>query len=179
MFVTCNEERNALANFPLHKVRGKLEHWSSSGIPDEERPISVFLFGVDTVSRAHAYRSLPKSIAAMKRMDFVDFPGYHSVSKFTFPNFMGFLLGMTQARVRDTCAKNWSTPFDSCPFIWKNFSASNYVTGFFEDGIGSLNWGGQSGFMKPPTDYYLHPLFLAVSDQNHHNLTVIFAKLWQ
>ena len=117
MFVKCDGSMNAVASVPPNKVEAKLKYWES--IPARERPISVFIFGFDSVSRSHAYRSLPKSMAMMKRLDFVDFPAYHSVAPSTLTNFMALLMGMTRPEVRETCSTDWSTPFDDCPLIWK------------------------------------------------------------
>ena len=170
MFITCDGSMNAMANVPINKAAAKLKYWES--IPAEDRPISVFIFGFDSTSRSHAYRCIPKSLEIMKRLGFIDFTGFHSIAPNTLSNFMALLMGMTRPEVRETCSKDWTAPFDDCPLIWKQFHDSNYVTGFFEDGDQSFNWGGQSGFVKRPTDYYLHPLFLALRKYRTEELGV-------
>ncbi|CAG7785601.1 unnamed protein product [Allacma fusca] len=162
LLVKCNNHTNFHTNIPIKPaVQEKIKYWE--GISDEEKPFSVFILGIDTVSRSHAYRSLTKSIKLMEELDFIDFQAYHSVGPSTLSNLMAMLIGLPRAKVRGTCAKDWVTPFDSCPFIWKNFSETNYVTGYVEDGSQSFNWGGQSGFVNQPTDYYLHHLFLSLA----------------
>ncbi|CAG7727539.1 unnamed protein product [Allacma fusca] len=163
LLVKCNNFTNFHANIPIKPaVQEKINYWE--GISDEEKPFNVFILGIDTVSRSHAYRSLTKSIKLMEELGFIDFQGYHSVGPSTLTNFMAMLMGLQRTKVRGTCAKDWVTPFDNCPLIWKNFSENNYVTGYVEDGPQSFNWGGQSGFVNQPTDYYLHHLFLSLAD---------------
>ncbi|CAG7823765.1 unnamed protein product [Allacma fusca] len=162
LLVKCGNHTNFHANVPIKpKVQEKINYWK--GIPEEERPFNVFVLGIDTVSRSHAYRSLPKSIKLMTELGFIDFEAYHSVAPSTIPNLMAMLMGLSRAQVRGTCSKSWVTPFDDCPLIWKKFSENNYVTSYVEDGAQSFNWGGQSGFVNQPTDYYLHHLFLSLA----------------
>jgi len=142
------------------EVKLKSEFWKQP--PSKATPISVMLLGFDSVSRSHAHRSLPRTMGLMKKMGFHDFQGYHSLAPSTLTNFMGFLIGLRRDIIRETCAPDWTTPFDACPFIWKNYSHNNYVTMYIEDGEQTFNWGGQSGFRQQPTDYYVHPLFSAI-----------------
>ena len=159
--VRCNDSFNFEANLPIHpQVREKIKFWKEKlSLDPEAKPMNVILIGIDTVSRSHAYRSLPKTLEYLKETGYHDFQGYHSIAPSTLTNFMGFLIGLKRTDVRATCTSSWSSPFDSCPFIWKNYSAQNYVTMYAEDGEQSFNWGGQSGFNEKPTDYYIHSLF--------------------
>ena len=56
-------------------------------------------------------------------------------------------------------------PFDDYSFIWKNFSSLKYHTLYAEDApaISIFNFE-KEGFYKPPTDYYLRPLNLAMEE---------------
>ena len=172
IFIKCNDGGvNAEAFIPVRDgVRDKLNFWKET--PEDERPYSVFMFGFDSASRSHTYRSIPKSLDVMKKMGFVDLKGYHSIAPSTLTNMMGFLMGLTRPEVRGNCARDWETPFDDCPFVWKDFSDMNYVTLYLEDGNQTFNWGGQSGFMEAPTDYYLHHMFLALADLRQEQVKV-------
>lgn len=57
--------------------------------------------------------------------------------------------------------KSWVDYWDSVPFIWKEFGDINYLTSYMEDipSAGTFNYGGQKGFLKPPTDFYPRPFF--------------------
>lgn len=153
------------------EVTDKLNHWKR--VPRKEHPYSVFLFGFDSLSRAHAYRSFKKSIPFMKELGFLDFNSYHSTSDSTLTNFIAFLMGIPRPIIRETCSKNWNTPFDTCPLVWNDFSEANYITSFVEDGDQSFNWGGDAGFRRrQPTDYYIHPMFLALRKLRRQRLNV-------
>ena len=168
----CNDSFNFEANFPIHpNVQEKMDYWKTY---QNSNPINVVFIGIDTVSRSHAYRSIPETLKYMKEMGFHDFQGYHSIGPSTLPNFMAILFGLKRTEVRETCTSSWTSPFDSCPFIWKNFSLNNYITMYIEDGKEtSFNWGGQSGFKNKPTDYYIHPLFSAIEDLRIQNFKVL------
>jgi len=168
--IKCGTFLNFDARLPIvssTQVKKKLEFWADefrSPLPKPSSPINVILLGVDNVSRSHALRSLPKTISLFQEMGFHDFQGYHSIFPSTLTNSMGFLMGLQRTTVRATCSPNWESPFDSCPLIWKNYSAQNYVTMYIEDGFQTFNWAGQSGFEERPTDYYPHRLFTAIRE---------------
>jgi hypothetical protein len=157
----CNNvSLNFDVNFPIHpEVKEKMNYWKNTST---QKPLNVIFLGIDTVSRSHAFRGLPKTMEVFKQMEFIDFQAYHSVAPSTLTNFMAFLMGLTRKEVRLSCTSSWSSPFDSCPFIWKNYSDMNYVTMYAEDGEQTFNWGGQSGFKNKPTDYYIHSLFNSI-----------------
>jgi hypothetical protein len=156
----CNSTIKLEANLPFSSsVQRKIEYWKNK---PESIPISVLFFGIDTVSQSHAFRGMPRVISLMKNMGFHDFQAFHSLAPSTFNLFMAVLMGMEKDKVRRTCAPDWSSPFDSCPFIWKTFSDLNYVTMFAEDEPQTFDWGGQAGFRTRPTDYYINELFDAI-----------------
>jgi len=166
--IKCGMSLNFEARLPKisAQVKKKLTFWTeefSSPLPKSSTPINVILFGIDTVSRSHALRSLPKTISLFQEMGFHDFQGYHSIFPETIDNFMGFLMGLQKPIVRATCSPSWESPFDACPLIWKNYSAHNYVTMYIEDGLQTFNWAGQ-GFKDRPTDYYPRHLFTAITE---------------
>ncbi|CAG7831777.1 unnamed protein product [Allacma fusca] len=155
-FTRCGNHINIEANFPMKpQVERKIQYWKDK----TDLPFNVLFFGFDTTSRAKFHRSLPQAMHLMRQMGFLDFKGYHSVAPYTLENFMGFLLGLDNPGVRSTCAPKWSSSWDACPHIWNYYSKSNFVTMYVEDGSQTFNWGGQGGFRKQPTDYYIHYLF--------------------
>ena len=164
----CDHHINMEVNLALKKsVEEKMKIWdderTKQGGNHHQRPINIIIQGIESVSRSHLYRSLPKTVAFLKKVGYIDFKGYHSLAPSTLPNFMAFLMGQTKLGVRESCAPDWESPFDNCSLVWKDFSAKNYITNYMEDGLQTFNWGNQGGFRESPTDYYLHPLFLALS----------------
>jgi len=78
------------------------------------------------------------------------------------PNFVAFLTGLSLDQLKNQC---WASPhsnFDNCPFIWKEYSKLGYVTAYAEDDprISTFNFQ-KTGFVSPPTDYYIRPFLMA------------------
>ncbi|CAG7724308.1 unnamed protein product [Allacma fusca] len=124
------------------------------------KPPSVLIVGIDSVSRLHMMRSLPGTRKMLKAHDFVEMKGYTKIGENTFPNMMGGMGGM---KFEDyPCWKTRHAKLDNCPFIWKNFSRNNYITGLIEDSaaLGTFNFM-KTGFVEQPTDYYLRPITTA------------------
>ncbi|CAG7718803.1 unnamed protein product, partial [Allacma fusca] len=158
--VVCNSSINFEAKILVKpNVQKKLDFWK-----DQEKPPNILILGIDSVSRLHAHRSLPKTLSLLKAMNFLEFKGYHSTGASTLKNFLPVLMGKNLREIRSTCSANWTSKFDDCPLIWKFFDDRNFITNFLEDGEGSFNWGGQGGFTAPPTDYYIQPMFKALRD---------------
>jgi hypothetical protein len=68
---------------------------------------------------------------------------------------------MSLDELKDRCIEQYPTSemavhIDHCPWIWKNFSSSGYVTSLAEDnvetGVFNLHW--PRAFLTPPTDHY-------------------------
>ncbi len=161
----CNSSFNFGANLPTHApAKKKIQFWRKKiAKKRSSRPFNVIFLGIDTVSRSNAYRCIPKTLALLREMGFHDFQAFHSIAPSTLSNLMASLMGLKRTQAREVCTPNWESPFDPCPFIWKNYSSQNYVTMYIEDGgESSFNWGGQSGFHQKPTDYYINILFKAI-----------------
>ena len=169
--MNCGNSTNGdISLAPASIVLEKQTFWK--GKNEEEIPPNVLILGIDTVSRSHAYRSLPKTIGLLKQLDFQDFKSFHSVAANTLSNLIALLGGFGKEKFRKSCVKDWRSSFDSCELIWKDFAARNYVTSYIEDGYQSFNWGGQSGFINQPTDYYWHHFFMALSDVRRQQFQV-------
>jgi hypothetical protein len=124
--------------------------------------LSVLFFGLDSASRSHALRKLPKSYKYMKEtLGAFDFRGYMKVGLNSFPNVIPMLTGVEHYKYRvENILKAY---LDNMPFIWKEQTKGNYVTFFSEDrpDISTMNFL-QSGFNKAPVDYYFRPFGLAM-----------------
>ena len=171
--VKCDKYMNFDMKFLRRKsVRRKTNHWDKIGRKDNK--INVVILGIDSTSRAHAYRSLPQTMRLIKKNGFVDFKGFHSVGPSTVYNMIALLTGKTPEQLVPTCQARPESPYDNCSFIWKEFSDDYYLTQFIEDGAQSFNWGNHGGFSKKPVDFYAHPLFLAIDKLRSSNKLVIF-----
>lgn len=77
---------------------------------------------------------------------------------------MPLLAGYTRSTTYDKCKpKKYAGGFDDCNFIWTKYKKHGYYTGYAEDTptISTFNYQ-LKGFKKPPTDYYFHPIALAI-----------------
>ncbi|XP_076047942.1 uncharacterized protein LOC143029227 isoform X2 [Oratosquilla oratoria] len=157
------------------KVPGTAQSEVSGGrktrIEGDGDPYSVVIFGIDSVSRQNLQRYMPKTFEFLKRSAAVDFQGFNKVADNTFPNLMPILVGKSGIEVKEEClgGNPWKA-FDSCPFIWKNFSSRGYLTVYAEDTptMGIFNYM-HTGFVKQPTDLYLRYSLLASEDFIGHN----------
>ena len=116
-------------------------------------PLSVFIFGLDSVSRINMHRYMNKTLDAIKKFDYIDLKGFNKVQDNTFPNNIVLLTGHLKEEIE------WTKPmfFDRVDLIWKDYSKKGFVTAFAEDCTSLAlfhTYGIKRGFQKQPTDYY-------------------------
>ena len=133
---------------------------------ESDDKFSVLVFGLDSASRSHALRKLPKSYKYLKEtLGAFDFRGYMKVGLNSFPNVIPLLTGEEHYQYRmENILKAY---LDNVPFLWKEEVTKNYATFYSEDrpDISTLNYL-QSGFRKAPVDYYFRPFGLAMDTIN-------------
>lgn len=81
---------------------------------------------------------------------------------------MAILLGYNSSLAYHTCDPTIAGRLETCPFVWKNFRDSGYVTAYGEDeaSISTFNYH-KKGFTHQPTDYYMRPYMLAAEKHLH------------
>ncbi|KAH8381572.1 hypothetical protein KR093_008520 [Drosophila rubida] len=127
--------------------------------PTTPRKPSVFMFGIDSLSRINLRRTMPKVYKFLTRRGWYEMQGYNKVADNTFPNLLAVLSGYSpdtaKAKVCDTDNRGC---FDRMPFIWKYFKSAGYLTAYGEDecGMNTFNYM-KPGFIAMPTDYYHRP----------------------
>ncbi|XP_053380884.1 uncharacterized protein LOC123550214 [Mercenaria mercenaria] len=123
----------------------------------EDRP-SVIVFGIDSVSRSHAVRALPKSYEfLLSEFQAYDFLGHNRVGENTWRNFIPLLAGKSHRKYLDFLHMIFHV--DSLPFIWYEKEMARIATFYAEDRpeLSAFTVFGQLGFKRPPTDYYFRP----------------------
>lgn len=122
---------------------------------------SVFLFGIDSISRLNFIRTMPKTKRFVDEHGWIPLEGYNKIADNTFPNLMAILTGWTLTQISQRCIKEIGVKLDDCPYLWKNFSQEGYLTAYSEDEpyISTFNYE-KYGFLNNPTDYYLRPLMV-------------------
>ena len=152
---------------PISKETGEVEATS----------LSVLIVGLDSVSRAHMHRSMPRTVGLLREMGMIDLNRHNRLGSHTFPNLVGLLNGNTVEELESTCWPSSDTPFDDCHFLWDECSRYGYLTAFGED---MPSWGTfvytRPGFVKQPTDYYLMPAFVAARDTSGRDLGTCFGS---
>ncbi|KAJ9590493.1 hypothetical protein L9F63_016478 [Diploptera punctata] len=112
------------------------------------------------MSRNHLYRSMPKTVEFLNNMSAIDMAGNNVVGPHTIYNLIPALTGLSfPNELAATCWPKSDVEFDSCPWIFKNFSKAGYRTAYGENmAEWSMFTNGRAGFRVQPTDYYLQPL---------------------
>lgn len=132
--------------------------------------LNVMFVGLDAISRLNFIRQMPHTYSFLKNdLKTIEFIGYNKVADNTFPNLIPILTGLSEEELRELCWPSNSEKFDDCPFIWKNFTQSGYITSFAEDSswMGVFNYL-KKGFEHQPTDYYWKTFnYLAEKDIGH------------
>ena len=163
---------------PLHAPPSALPRALPSAPPHappsaEGLPLSVFMFGFDSLSRMAWQRYLPRTRRyLLQELGGLELQGYNIVGDGTPSALLPILTGkmeeeLPEARRGFAGAK----PVDNYPWIWKEFSRRGYVTAWAEDGqyVGTLQYR-MLGFEQPPTDHYTRPFFLATEKNYNRHL---------
>ncbi|XP_017057359.2 uncharacterized protein LOC108098739 [Drosophila ficusphila] len=126
---------------------------------------SVFLFGIDSMSRMNFHKSMPLTSKFVRQKGWFEMEGYNKVGDNTLPNLLAVLTGRTPSQWRSYCDVRKSGCLDSLIFLWNHFHHAGYLTAYAEDlsSISTFNYL-KMGFKRPPVDFYLRP-FLMVIEQ--------------
>lgn len=170
--VQCKKQGNLVFKDLVHKIDFKTILRTKHIGNETDEKLSVFLLGLDSVSRLTAIRKLPKTMAYLhQKLEAYTFKGYTKIGGNTYPNLVGMLTGKFASEHNFDDKKDY---MDKLNLIWKNFSDSNYVTSHGEDWpeLATFNYLG-TGFMKPPTMHYLRRYTLAMNKvQPFHQIMV-------
>lgn len=129
---------------------------------ESEEKLSVIIFGIDSVSRSHALRNLPKSYKyLLEEFDAYDFEGYSKVGENTWPNLVPLLTGRSHRSF--PLESHLRKHVDGMPLLWNEKVMSRFATYFAEDrpDISTFNFV-KSGFKYQPTDFFFRPYTLGM-----------------
>lgn len=161
------EEDLDVANVDANKLN-KLayEHRKDSpspGVVPLNRPLNVLFYGLDSLSRVHFMRKLPKTYQSLtEKYNASVLQMYNIVGDGSPQALIPILTGQTELELPLTLKNQAGAQFvDVYPFIWNNFSDHGYVTQYGEDtpNIGTFTYR-MKGFDRQPTDFYLRPFYL-------------------
>ncbi|XP_048757347.2 uncharacterized protein LOC125667748 [Ostrea edulis] len=116
--------------------------------------LSVYLFGIDSMSRLITERKMDKTMEYLREeLGAYVLKGYTKVGDNTYPNLLSLLTGLK------AYTKEVPPGLDNVPFIWKNFSRKGYIDLLSEDHPGLAAF---QGFQTSPATHYLRPYFMAM-----------------
>lgn len=156
------------------KVKHKLTKGRAKSTQDK---ISVFMMGIDSISRLNLIRGLPATYKHLQDNKWFEMRGFNKMGDNTFPNLMAILTGQNETVNKQVC--NWRNvgALDKCNFIWNDYDSAGYATAYAEDevSINTFNYY-ETGFVEEPTDYYLRPFALGAEKKlrtkKKHDLTM-------
>ncbi|KAJ6643681.1 hypothetical protein Bhyg_08646, partial [Pseudolycoriella hygida] len=146
-------------------------------VASEKRPLSVLMLSIDSISRLNLIRAMPMTAQHVYDTGWFELQGYNKIADNTYPNLMAILVGYNNTLAYDECQPTIPGKLETCPFIWQSFRDAGYVTAYGEDEakISTFNYH-KTGFVVPPTDFYLRPYMMAAEKNLHtklkHSLTL-------
>ena len=179
----------------VHPIIRRKKVFSKSTKPSRTPP-SILVVILDAVSDLQAQRALPRTLAYLKNQGLYTFQRHTIVGDGTFENIIPMLFGQhgaeleipnvndsryefinTEIKIDPKTKKktelkqivHYPGPYDSYPFIVKNFSRFNYTTFFSEEWRESAFYNLKNGFRQSPTDFYLRPYWLALYETLSYN----------
>ncbi|XP_013396390.1 uncharacterized protein LOC106163379 [Lingula anatina] len=159
VYVSCMNKSGykVYENFHLHMVKRDEHIFKKYSETTGRQPrLNVLIVINDGVSMSGAVRYLPKTTEYLKKaMNGTIFPGYHTVGENSLPNFFPLLTGLPHSEAStDT------------PFIWNRFAEKGYKTFYLEDKVYATFTYIDPAPIRPPTDFYTHPFWVAMENSS-------------
>ncbi|CRK88998.1 CLUMA_CG002690, isoform A [Clunio marinus] len=133
------------------KVRKRIENAT-------ENKFSVLLLGLDSMSRMHFIRSMPKSFDHLRNSGWYELAFYNKVGENTFPNLASIMTGKSFEDIENIPNNKKLGGLQVLRFIWDDFKDAGYATILGEDNMSYSTFIHlREGFIEQPVDYYFHP----------------------
>lgn len=148
-----DDQKQIYNNLHMHVDIKSIKKQREIGTESKDQ-LSVYLFGIDSMSRLITERKLKKTMRYLREeLDAYVLKGYTKVADNSFPNLLPVFTGLK------AYTKEVPPGIDNIPFIWKNFSRKGYIDHLSEDHPGLASF---QGFNSPPVTHYLRPFFMAM-----------------
>ncbi|CAG5012392.1 unnamed protein product [Parnassius apollo] len=132
---------------------------SSKVTTRDEKSWNVLIIGMDTMSRARVYSTMPHTVEYFEKHKWLDFRGYQKVGFNTFPNIMSLLTGKKMPTIYKACAKGMNECNEL--MMWSKYKDVGYFTAYGEEYLRLPDtFSRHKGFKIPPTNHYARPFFL-------------------
>ncbi|RWS14514.1 hypothetical protein B4U79_12142, partial [Dinothrombium tinctorium] len=133
-----------------------------------KQKLNVFMFGFDSVSRAHFIRQMPQTYKHLvKQLNATVLQSYNIVGDGTPQALIPILTGSTEVELPLTRKRFPNAQFVNVyPFIWNDYTNQGYVTSYVEDGpnFGTFSYRLR-GFDAKPTDHFGRPFYIEAQKQ--------------
>ncbi|CAL1293248.1 unnamed protein product [Larinioides sclopetarius] len=142
-----------------------VERAKSRKPPPDAMKLNVLMFGLDSMSRLHYMRKLPKTYKYLTEVLKASvLKGYNIVGDGTPQALIPMLTGYTEPELPETRKRMSDANYVNIyPFAWKNFTDNGYVTAYAEDvpftGVFTYRL---KGFNELPTDHYMRSFYIEV-----------------
>ncbi|GBM49216.1 hypothetical protein AVEN_158189-1 [Araneus ventricosus] len=150
----------------IHRNETLVEELKDIEPPPKSMKLNVIMYGLDSMSRMHFIRKLPKTYKYLtENLKGIVLEGYNIVGDGTPQALIPILTGSTESELPETRKRLKHASFvDIYPFVWKNFSASGYVTAWAEEQptVGTFTYR-LKGFKEQPTDHSMRTFFLKLN----------------
>ncbi|XP_062580483.1 uncharacterized protein LOC134242421 isoform X2 [Saccostrea cucullata] len=148
-----DDNKQIYNNLHLHVDIKSIKKQRQIGMESKDQ-LSVYLFGIDSMSRLITERKMPKTMKYLREeLGAYVFKGYTKVADNSYPNLLPVFTGLK------AYTKEVPPGIENIPFIWKNFSRKGYIDLMSEDHPGLACF---QGFNDPPVTHYLRPFFMAM-----------------
>ncbi|GFT83877.1 uncharacterized protein NPIL_74251 [Nephila pilipes] len=147
----------------IYKNESVLARARSIQPPAESMKLNVLMFGLDSMSRLHYMRKLPKTYKYLTEVLKASvLKGYNIVGDGTPQALIPMLTGFTELELPETRKRMSDANYVNIyPFAWKNFTANGYVTAYGEDvPVTGVFTYRLKGFSELPTDHYMRSFYV-------------------
>jgi Protein of unknown function (DUF229) len=142
---------------------------SKSGRRKRNDDLHLLALGLDSASRQQLRRFMPQTLNYLRNahlqdgMTVFEFPLQNIVADGTTGNMLALLTGQAETSLPESRRSNPNATFvDDYPWIWQPGTlAPRYRTGFFEHPAMGMFSRRLKGFLRPPADHFMWPLFTA------------------
>ena len=130
--------------------------------------LSVFIIGIDSLSRLIAERKLPKTLNYMKKeLDAYMFKGYTRVGDGSYPNLLPLFTGLK------AYGEEFKVGVNNIHYMFNNFSERGSIDLYAEDWYKVATF--VDIFRKKPSHHYIQPLFQAMDQVRSSSLAIEYA----
>ncbi|CRK95820.1 CLUMA_CG009272, isoform A [Clunio marinus] len=142
------------------RMKENVKKRMENATPDK---VSVLLLGIDSMSRNHFIRVMPRSLDYLRKSGWFEYTFLNKVGENTFPNLAPVMTGKSSGDIGKI--RKEGKAFQVIRYLWEDFKDAGYATIYGEDSFGASTFRYfKSGFKENSVDYYFQT-FAALLDK--------------